>query len=55
MKKSNINIIIEKISQAAEKGERIDGGSISSELEKLMDYKNLKAKRTPVVLKNGSC
>ena len=50
MKKSNINIIIEKISQAAEKGERIDGGSISSELEKLMDYKKLMSKQTPIAL-----
>lgn len=46
----DVKNIIEKISQAAEKGERIDGDSISEELEKLMDYKKLMSKQTPIAL-----
>lgn len=46
----DVKNIIEKISQAAEKGERVDGDSISEELEKLMDYKKLMSKQTPIAL-----
>lgn len=48
--KMDVKNIIEKISQAAEKGERVDGDSISEELEKLMDYKKLMSKQTPIAL-----
>ena len=46
----DVKNIIEKISQAADKGERVDGDSISEELEKLMDYKKLMSKQTPIAL-----
>lgn len=50
--KMDVKNIIEKISQAADKGERVDGDSILEELGKLMDYKKLMSKQTPFALLN---